>query len=244
MKKNKEPKFGIFFPRRIAEPEEMEQIENSIFEKVAEENYELWFVVMAEDVLRVSAQPTTILDVGCGPGFLSHALAAKAPQAKIYALDLSAQAVKIAKKNCQLYKNIICQQGSAENLPFANESLDLVVCRDSFHHFAKPKKVLKEMFRVLKKGGVLYLQDLRRDMPFTILKQAIPPDTVFKKLQYYSARSAYTQSELKQMACTLAFKRCKIYTRRLNNDINKKFDKILPRLKISLKSHQVLIGNK
>jgi ubiquinone/menaquinone biosynthesis C-methylase UbiE len=41
--------------------------------------------------------------------------------------------------------------GDSENIPWENEKFDLVVCNSSFHHYPNPKRVLKEIRRVLKK---------------------------------------------------------------------------------------------
>lgn len=53
------------------------------------------------------------------------------------------------------------------------------------------------MLRVLKKNGIIYISDLRRDIPNYLLQIVIPPNTVLKKLIYYSARAAYTKDEMR-----------------------------------------------
>jgi ubiquinone/menaquinone biosynthesis C-methylase UbiE len=49
--------------------------------------------------------------------------------------------------------------GDSENIPWENEKFDLVVCNSSFHHYPNPKRVLKEIRRVLKKDGKLIIGD-------------------------------------------------------------------------------------
>jgi SAM-dependent methyltransferase len=45
--------------------------------------------------------------------------------------------------------------GTADELPFPDESFDIVTCSQSFHHYPYPEKAMSEAFRVLKKGGIL-----------------------------------------------------------------------------------------
>ena len=49
--------------------------------------------------------------------------------------------------------------GDAENLPFEDSLFDTVICNDSFHHYPSPDKVVKEVSRVLKKGGLFIIGD-------------------------------------------------------------------------------------
>lgn len=50
--------------------------------------------------------------------------------------------------------------GNAEEMPFLDESYDIVITRLTFHHFVNPEVVFKEMKRVLKKGGKLVIIDM------------------------------------------------------------------------------------
>jgi SAM-dependent methyltransferase len=60
---------------------------------------------------------------------------------------------------------------SVENLPFSNESVDIVISQETIEHVKDPFNSIKEIHRVLKKGGVLYLQ-----LPFTIGYHPGPQD--------------------------------------------------------------------
>lgn len=53
----------------------------------------------------------------------------------------------------------ILKKGDALNIPFDDNSFDLVVCNASFHHYSNPQKVVKEIKRILKNEGVLILGD-------------------------------------------------------------------------------------
>ncbi len=101
-----------------------------------------------------------ILDVACGPGIVTSALAARARE--VVALDLTPQMLAKARERCAKagHTNIAFQEGLATALPFADESFDAVVTRLSIHHFLEPKVALAEMLRVLRRGGTLAIADV------------------------------------------------------------------------------------
>ena len=72
------------------------------------------------------------------------------------------------------------------------------------------------MIRVLKPGAHLYIQDLRRDLPFYLLKQALPRENIFQKLQYYSTRAAFTRFEIIELLKKNVDVSFTIKTRKLN----------------------------
>jgi ubiquinone/menaquinone biosynthesis C-methylase UbiE len=102
-----------------------------------------------------------VLDYGCGPGSYIIPLAELVGgSGKIYALDihpLAIQKVKgiASKKQLTKVKAILsdCQIGLPDN------SLDVVLLYDVFHHLSDPEVVLKELHRVLKPDGILSLND-------------------------------------------------------------------------------------
>ena len=100
------------------------------------------------------------LDVGCGAGHLSFALA---PQvAQVIALDpspnmLATVAATAAERGLA---NVATCSGTAEALPFENERFALVATRYSAHHWARLEAALAEMHRVLAPGGRVLIIDV------------------------------------------------------------------------------------
>jgi ubiquinone/menaquinone biosynthesis C-methylase UbiE len=235
-------KTKIFFKKRIPEPEIMEKVEYDEFTKVSFLNYKRWFVILVEDLvqwfIKLRKKTTNlskgdflkICDIGCGPGYLLIELVQNFKNAEIIGVDYADYILKVAKKNIKtllspaLRGNIKLINADVHKLPFPEEYFDIVVCKDSLHHFKDVKTALKEIVRVVKKGGIVYIQDLRRDLPFYLLKMAIPPNTVFKKLQYYSARASYTKEEIKKILIKTFKKEIKFFikTRKLNKNLIKK----------------------
>jgi len=104
------------------------------------------------------AQPR-VLDLGCGGGHASFAVAAHA--AEVIAYDLSAQMLEVVHAAAleRGLRNITVQQGSAAQLPFSDASFDLVCTRFSAHHWRQLSQALQEAARVLKPGGRFIIID-------------------------------------------------------------------------------------
>jgi ubiquinone/menaquinone biosynthesis C-methylase UbiE len=101
-----------------------------------------------------------ILDLGCGAGHLSFALA---PHVRtVTAVDLSAEMLMVVAQEARTRRleNIRTCRGAAEGLPFSDQSFEYVCTRYSAHHWADLPKSLSEMHRVLKAGGRLMIIDV------------------------------------------------------------------------------------
>ena len=102
----------------------------------------------------------TLLDVACGPGAVSAALAPKAES--VTAFDATPAMLEKARERCEAagLVNVTFEQGAAESMPFADGAFDGAVTRLALHHFVDPTVVLKEIRRVLRPGGVLVIADV------------------------------------------------------------------------------------
>src|SRR3989339_417880 len=89
-----------------------------------------------------------ILDIACGTGFLLKVANEKG--LKTFGIDISDEAVKIAKENSPSSEIITA---SAENLPFKNNFFDYISCLGSIEHFSDINQGLREMLRVGKRGA-------------------------------------------------------------------------------------------
>jgi ubiquinone/menaquinone biosynthesis C-methylase UbiE len=100
----------------------------------------------------------SVLDVACGPGILSAAIAKAARD--VVAFDLTPQMLKKAAQRCAGVHNVTFREGNAAELPFADAAFDAVVTRLSVHHFDRPSRVMSEIFRVLRPGGSFVIADV------------------------------------------------------------------------------------
>lgn len=107
-----------------------------------------------------SHQPTHILDIGCGTGTLLKKLNQEFPQANITGIDGDPAILKLAKEKLNT-SNIELIQGHVEQLPFEDDSFDLIVSSLVFHHLTTEQKLqtLQEIYRTLKPDGRFYLAD-------------------------------------------------------------------------------------
>lgn len=91
-----------------------------------------------------------VLEIGCGPGALSQALARWYPKASVIGTDRDTNFIQFAKEKAP---HITFSEEDATKLSFADETFDVTISNTVSEHIA-PEKFYGEQFRVLKKGGV------------------------------------------------------------------------------------------
>lgn len=117
-----------------------------------------------EDLQAVRAEvqarsPATVLDLGCGGGHVSFAASPFARDVTAYDLSSDMLAAVAEEASKRGLANIATKQGSAERLPFADASFDMVLSRFSAHHWGDVPAALREAFRVVKPGGTVVFAD-------------------------------------------------------------------------------------
>lgn len=129
------------------------KFEHEGWERVADQYDSVWssstrqFIPPLLDAVGIAAG-MSILDVGCGPGYV--AAAATEHGAKATGLDFSGEMVAIAKK---IFPQIEFQEGDAQDIPFAAGSFDRVLANFALLHLTEPERACAEACRVLKPGG-------------------------------------------------------------------------------------------
>ena len=112
--------------------------------------------VMTEQI-GIDPQGATALDVGCGGGLLAEEFAALG--CRVTGVDPSTESLETARAHARSRGlDIEYAEGTGEQLPFADESFDVVYCCDVLEHVNDLQRTLDESARVLKPGG-LYMYD-------------------------------------------------------------------------------------
>jgi SAM-dependent methyltransferase len=135
------------------------------------EAYELyigrWSRLVARDFIAWLGLPSggRWLDLGCGTGVLTHAIAAGAGPMRVVGLDPSDRFVAFARGHVQ-DRRIIFQTGDAQALPFPEMTFDAVVGGLVLNFVREPAQALREMKRVLRPGGTgaVYVWDYAGEM--------------------------------------------------------------------------------
>jgi ubiquinone/menaquinone biosynthesis C-methylase UbiE len=123
------------------------------------------FEALAQRVAGGLPPEARVLEVAPGPGYFAIALA-RLGNRKITGLDISKTFVEIAQKNAKEEGVVVdFRLGNASQMPFEENTFDLILCRAAFKNFSEPVKALEEMRRVLKPGGRAVVIDLRKDTP-------------------------------------------------------------------------------
>ncbi|NLV27020.1 MAG: class I SAM-dependent methyltransferase [Methanomicrobiales archaeon] len=130
------------------------------FLKVADTVFAPIYPIIANQIVKKTGiRKGKALDVGCGPGHLGIALATES-ECTVHGLDISQDMIqtcieKIKEKG--LSGRVIPTQGDVCDIPFDDETFDLVISRGSWFFWEDLPCSLKEIYRVLKPGGTTYI---------------------------------------------------------------------------------------
>jgi ubiquinone/menaquinone biosynthesis C-methylase UbiE len=161
-----------------------------------------------------------VLEVAPGPGFLAIEMA-RDSRIHVTGLDISRTFVELARKNAaEAGVRADFQLGNASQMPFADKSFDLLVCRAAFKNFSEPEKALREMRRVLRPGGTGVIIDLRRDASMTEVKHevdgmhlgAVNRVLTTGAFRFMLLKRAYTKPELEKMLDRAGFNTVEVRT--------------------------------
>ena len=120
----------------------------------------------------------TILDVGCGGGRTIQKLAALAPGGRVHGIDYADGSVAASLANNSgliAAGRVEIRKGPVSQLPFADETFDLVTAIETQYYWPDPANDFRETLRVLKKSGTLLLaaESYRRKDPGKLLQKLL-----------------------------------------------------------------------
>ncbi|KAL6308016.1 UbiE family methyltransferase [Sparassis latifolia] len=102
-----------------------------------------------------------ILDVGCGPGTITIDLAALVPNGHVIGVELSDDVLEKARANAAVrgVKNVQFHVGDVNGLTYPDGTFDVVHAHQVLQHVGDPVRVLREMRRVTKPGGIIAVRE-------------------------------------------------------------------------------------
>lgn len=146
------------------------QIDNTIYDRYGEK----WYTAVDDPVALLRAEnkiktpwvlkriepKSSVLDVGCGAGFLTNELALCGHH--VTGVDSSASSLAIARQH-DATKTVNYIEANAYKLPFDDNSFNVVCAMDFLEHIDNPSLVIQEISRVLRPGGKFIFHTFNRN---------------------------------------------------------------------------------
>lgn len=136
---------------------------------------------VAEQVVAVQGI-RDILDVGCGPGHVTLAVAKRGAHLLVRGVDLSADMVHRATNNAihlGLAERVRFDTSERTRLPYEDAAFDLVISTLSMHHWEDVPGMLRELVRVVRPGGQIWIYDVQQAaMDAHALAAAVPGEAL------------------------------------------------------------------
>ncbi len=125
----------------------------SMYDAQARERKAQTMLAVLRDRLGSRLESCALLDVGASTGFIDNSLAGHV--GTIVGIDIDESAIASAGKRFPR-ENLTYQVADAMALPFTNACFDVVICAQVYEHVPDASRLLAEIHRVLKPGGICY----------------------------------------------------------------------------------------
>ena len=133
--------------------------------------------VFVDDFLAVRPSGVRrVLDVGTGTAQIPLELCSRGVDLHVTAIDAAGHMLQVALKNvlkAGRQTSIKLEQVDAKAMPYVDGAFDAVMSNSIVHHIPEPLAVLREMSRVLKPGGLLFVRDLMRPADLPTLRHLV-----------------------------------------------------------------------
>jgi ubiquinone/menaquinone biosynthesis C-methylase UbiE len=158
-----------------------------------------------------------VLEVAPGPGYLAIELA-RLGRFQVVGLDISHTMVEISRENARAAGvTVDFHQGDVTQMPFADGSFDLIVCQAAFKNFRRPVSALNEIHRVLRPGGRVVIQDLRKEASSSDIDREVDSQKlgavssfITKRILAWLRTRAYSAIRFEQLVGESRFRTCEI----------------------------------
>jgi ubiquinone/menaquinone biosynthesis C-methylase UbiE len=172
---------GMDSSRLTQNAEHFDAIAGSIYDESIPEHIMRHLTRRRVNLVRRVLPAGRVLDVGCGTGRFLSALPSDVYQR--FGIDVSSGMIRAAYHRDA---SLQCCVASGTDLPYADESFDVVFCAAVLHHIADPvavKQTIMEIIRVLRRGGFAVIWDHNPLNPYwPLLMRRVPQDTGDERL--------------------------------------------------------------
>jgi ubiquinone/menaquinone biosynthesis C-methylase UbiE len=149
---------------RVLEPEVMDSPEEAS-DYDAMDHAEVNRVFVSDLLAMIGEDEADILDLGTGTALIPIELCSRLRNCRVMAADAAVSMLELARYNIEvagLISRIELAQVDAKGLPFKDGLFDVVMSNSIVHHIPEPVHALREAFRVVRPGGLLFFRDLLR----------------------------------------------------------------------------------
>ena len=197
--------------QRILEPEVMDSAEEARdYDAMDHRQVNERFV---SDLLAFWKAAGAVLDVGTGTAQIPTELCRQSIAVKVIAVDAAQHMIDLGRENVHragFSDRIRLDLCDAKRLPFADAFFDGVISNSIVHHIPEPASVLREIVRVVRPGGAIFVRDLARPADDAILGGLVSQyagDANAHQQQMFadSLHAALTVSEVGSLIAALGF---------------------------------------
>jgi SAM-dependent methyltransferase len=103
----------------------------------------------------VQTGPQSVLDAGCGEGFVTRFLHRQRPEWRLTGVDVNAEALAYARRHPDHTGDVRYRDGDLYDLPFDDDAFDTVLCSEVLEHLDHPDRALAELRRVAGRSVVI-----------------------------------------------------------------------------------------
>jgi ubiquinone/menaquinone biosynthesis C-methylase UbiE len=202
---------------RVLEPEVMDSLTEAI-EYDAMDFTEV-NTAFAKSALALGPPQGIILDAGTGPGRIPVLISQMRSKWQIIAIDAAKSMLKVAAQHVQeanLQSSIRLELVDAKSLPYEDGHFDMIISNSLVHHLPDPLPFFKELKRVVKSNGGIFIRDLIRPENAEIMNALVDGigeeyDEYQKKLFRDSLHAALTLDEVNQLISLSGLLNVKVY---------------------------------
>jgi ubiquinone/menaquinone biosynthesis C-methylase UbiE len=119
-------------------------------------------VAVFQDYFDVPLRNLDVIDVGASTGIIDAFLADHF--GSVVGIDIDTTAIDLAKEAFHEKRNLSFRQGDAMHLQFPDESMNVAICSQVYEHVPNARKMMDEIYRILRPGGICYFAASNRLM--------------------------------------------------------------------------------